>query len=128
MPGFVLEIGCEEIPARMIDAASLELRGRVQFGVGGEILIQEVNSFSSPRRLSVLGKIVECQSDTKQWTMGPPVSAAYKDGVPTRAAEAFAEKMGVSVQNLLRHKTDKGDYVAAEVESRVRTQNESLAE
>ena len=30
MPDFLLEIGCEEIPARMIDAASAELRERVQ--------------------------------------------------------------------------------------------------
>jgi glycyl-tRNA synthetase beta subunit len=29
MPDFLLEIGCEEIPARMIDAASEELRERV---------------------------------------------------------------------------------------------------
>ena len=26
MPDFLLEIGCEEIPARMIDAAALDLR------------------------------------------------------------------------------------------------------
>ena len=30
MPDFLLEIGCEEIPARMIDAASEELRERVE--------------------------------------------------------------------------------------------------
>jgi len=36
--------------------------------------------------------------------------------------------MGVSVQNLLRHKTDKGEYVAAEVERRGRTAKEILAE
>jgi len=29
MPDFLLEIGCEEIPARMIDAASEELRERI---------------------------------------------------------------------------------------------------
>ena len=29
MPDFLLEIGCEEIPARMIDAASAELERRV---------------------------------------------------------------------------------------------------
>ena len=29
MPDFLLEIGCEEIPARMIDAGSEELRERV---------------------------------------------------------------------------------------------------
>ena len=60
--------------------------------------------------------------------MGPPVSVAYKDGVPTRAAEAFAEKMGISVQSLLRHKTDKGEYVAAQIERRGRTAKEILAE
>ena len=128
MPDFLLEIGCEEIPARMIDAASEELLRRVESVVGGEILIQELNSFSSPRRLSVLGKIAERQSDTKLWSMGPPVSVAYKDGVPTRAAEAFAEKMGISVQSLLRHKTDKGEYVAAQIERRGRTAKEILAE
>ena len=128
MPDFLLEIGCEEIPARMIEAASEQLRRGVQSVVGGEILIQELNSFSSPRRLSVLGRIVERQSDTKQWSMGPPVSVAYKDGVPTRAAEAFAKKVGVSAQDLLRHKTDKGEYVAAEVERRGRTAKEILTE
>lgn len=30
MPDFLLEIGCEEIPARMIDDASSELRERVE--------------------------------------------------------------------------------------------------
>ena len=30
MPDFLLEIGCEEIPARMIAAASQELRERVE--------------------------------------------------------------------------------------------------
>ena len=34
MPDFLLEIGCEEIPARMIDAASLELRERVHEAAG----------------------------------------------------------------------------------------------
>ena len=30
MPDFLLEIGCEEIPARMIDGAVRELRERVE--------------------------------------------------------------------------------------------------
>ena len=36
MPDFLLEIGCEEIPARMIDAASEELGRRV-----GDLLTRE---------------------------------------------------------------------------------------
>ena len=38
MPDFLLEIGCEEIPARMIDAASQELRERVSALLGSERL------------------------------------------------------------------------------------------
>ena len=56
MPDFLLEIGCEEIPARMIDAASQELRERVaallvreRLG-GGAILRSKLRggSLSSP--------------------------------------------------------------------------------
>ena len=55
MPDFLLEIGCEEIPARMIDAASEELRERV-----GALLVRErladgkVTLFDTPRRLALL--------------------------------------------------------------------------
>ena len=41
MPDFLLEIGCEEIPARMIDAASQELRERVRALLSRERLTAE---------------------------------------------------------------------------------------
>ena len=47
MPDFLLEIGCEEIPARMIDAASQELRERIGSLLGRERLAAgEITSFS----------------------------------------------------------------------------------
>ena len=56
MPDFVLEIGCEEIPARMIDAASLELRDRVHKLLEREHLSTTgpISSLDSPRRIAVL--------------------------------------------------------------------------
>ena len=56
MPDFLLEIGCEEIPARMIDAASLELRQHVHKLLDRERLLPagEINSLDTPRRLAVL--------------------------------------------------------------------------
>ena len=56
MPDFLLEIGCEEIPARMIDAASLELRERVHKLLEREHLSStgSISSLDSPRRLAVL--------------------------------------------------------------------------
>jgi len=55
MPDFLLEIGCEEIPARMIAAASQELRDRVGTLLNRERLSGgEVTAFDTPRRLSVM--------------------------------------------------------------------------
>ena len=55
MPDFLLEIGCEEIPARMIDAASKELRERVAALLSRERLTAgEITSFDTPRRLAVM--------------------------------------------------------------------------
>ena len=55
MPDFLLEIGCEEIPARMIDAASQELRERVRALLSRERLTaDEIAYFDTPRRLAVM--------------------------------------------------------------------------
>ena len=52
MPDFLLEIGTEEIPARMIDAAQAELARRVSDLITRERLAAqpEVTPFSTPRR------------------------------------------------------------------------------
>lgn len=51
-------------------------------------------------------------ADQTEEVLGPPVSAAFKDGQPTRAAEAFAEKLGVKVEDLRRVTTPHGEYLA----------------
>ncbi|HTJ82296.1 MAG TPA: glycine--tRNA ligase subunit beta, partial [Polyangiaceae bacterium] len=54
----------------------------------------------------------EHQPDLAEDVLGPPVRAAFKDGAPTRAAEAFAEKLGVPVADLRRVDTPKGEYLS----------------
>ena len=56
MPDFLLEIGCEEIPARMIDPASLELRDRMHKLLDRERLLPagSLTYLDTPRRLAVL--------------------------------------------------------------------------
>jgi glycyl-tRNA synthetase beta chain len=45
--------------------------------------------------------------------LGPPARVAFDaEGKPTKAAQAFATKLGVAVDALTRVATDKGDYVA----------------
>src|SRR5271166_4383459 len=131
MPDFLLEIGVEEIPARMIDGAREELARRV-----GDLLQRErlsespaVQAYSTPRRLAVLAQGVSlCQADVTEQLTGPSVKVAYKDSIPTPAADAFARKVGIDVSALQEEDTPKGRYVVAEVHKKGRAACDILAE
>ena len=131
MPDFLLEIGLEEIPARMIDGAEAELRKRVADMLQRESLSQspEVEPYSTPRRVAVLARgIAEKQADAEEQVLGPSVKVAYKDGQPTAAAQAFARKVNVDVAQLKSVSTPRGEYLAATVTRKGRTAQEILAE
>jgi glycyl-tRNA synthetase beta chain len=130
MPDFLLEIGCEEIPARMVDAASQELRERV-----GALLIRErltvceITYFDTPRRLAIIAYGIPAgQPDVAEQITGPSVNVAYKDGQPTPAAQAFAKKAGVDLSQLEKITTPKGEYLAAKVTKKGRSAAEILVE
>ena len=129
MPDFLLEIGCEEIPARMIEAASRELRDRVSGLLTRERLSGgEVTSFDTPRRLTVMASgVAISQDDVVEQMNGPSVNVAYKDGMPTPAAQAFAKKAGIDVSQLERVSTPKGEYISAKVTKKGRRTSEILA-
>jgi glycyl-tRNA synthetase beta chain len=130
MPDFLLEIGCEEIPARMIDAASSELRDRVSALLAQQRLAgAELRDFATPRRLAVMARgVPSSQPDVTEQLTGPSVSVAYKDGQPTAAAHAFAKKAGVEVGQLEKMTSAKGEYVSAKVTKKGRSAAEILAE
>jgi glycyl-tRNA synthetase beta chain len=131
MPDFLLEIGCEEIPARMIDAGSQELCERVSKLLDRERLApaDAVTPFDSPRRLAVLVPgIPHAQPDVTEQITGPSVAVAYKDGQPTPAAQAFAKKAGIDVSKLEKTSTPKGEYLSARVTKKGRAASEILAE
>jgi glycyl-tRNA synthetase beta chain len=130
MPDLLLEIGCEEIPARMIDAALQELRERVGALLSRERLAaNQIAHFDTPRRLAVLASgIPATQPDVTERMNGPSASVAYKDGQPTPAAHAFARKAGVDVSQLEKITTPKGEYLAASVTRKGRSAAEILAE
>ena len=130
MPDFLLEIGCEEIPARMIDAASQELRERVSaLLIRERLAASEIRHFDTPRRLAVIASgIPAAQPDVTEQVNGPSVSVAYNDGQPTPAAHAFAKKAGIDVSQLEKITTPKGEYLAARVTRKGRSATEILAE
>ena len=117
MADFLFEIGLEEVPARMIAGAQTELQQRVVKMLERERLIQSgavAKSFATPRRLAVLVKdVAERQEDVTEELVGPSVKVAYKEGVATAAAVAFAKKAGVDVAALKTVTNAKGEYLAA---------------
>jgi len=131
MPDFLLEIGCEEIPARMIEAASVDLRDRISKLLERERLSAQnvISSFDTPRRLGILAsQISSSQPDVTEQIMGPSVKVAFKDGQPTPAAHAFARKSGIEVSQLAKVTTPKGEYVAATVMNTGKSAQEVLLE
>jgi len=119
MADFLLEIGLEEVPARMIAGAEAELGRRVHELLTRERLLEptaKVTTYSTPRRLAVLVEsVLTAQADTEEQMTGPSWKVAFKDGAPTAAAEAFAKKAGIGVSALEKVTTAKGEYVGASI-------------
>src|SRR5438477_4111163 len=118
MPDFLLEIGCEEIPARMLDAAANELGKRIsELRYQAELTgSAPLNAFATPRRLALdVTGVGSRQADKEEVLQGPATKVAYNDGRPSPAAEAFAKKAGVPVAQLQKVQTPKGEYLAAHI-------------
>jgi glycyl-tRNA synthetase beta chain len=98
----LLEIGTEELPSSFVDAALAAMPGIVADELANARLSHgAVRALGTPRRLAVVVRDVAArQLDLDEEVIGPPESAAFKDGKPTRAAEAFATKLGAAVDSL----------------------------
>ncbi|MCL5287497.1 MAG: glycine--tRNA ligase subunit beta [Acidobacteria bacterium] len=114
---FLLEIGCEEIPAGMLARASDEFKVILEKHFSANHLLDNsvVETFGAPRRLvAACASLRLRQADVVREVTGPPKSVAFDAvGAPTRAAESFAAKQGIKLGELAIVSTPKGDYVAA---------------
>jgi glycyl-tRNA synthetase beta chain len=130
----VLEIGCEEIPARFLEGAERDLGERLGLALDEARLLPPdapaVKTASTPRRLIAYAPaLFRQQSGRVEQITGPPVKAALdKEGKPTRAAESFAAKNNAQVSDLKRVITPKGEYLALEVIEPGRSALEVLVE
>ena len=111
---FLLEIGIEEIPASYIKPALRSLSEIFSRFLENSLIAHgPIETFATPRRLimTILDVTPASDSRTIEKT-GPPVTSAYDHlGVPTKAAEGFARSQGVSVNELLKIQTPKGEVV-----------------
>ena len=129
----LIELGCEELPARLLGAQSQALgeglgqrlaeAGLLENGAAGQLM-------ATPRRLAVrFPAVLTRQPDRELERKGPPESQAFDDqGQPTRAAEGFARSVGRSVDELDRLENEQGRWLYARVTEPGRSLADILAE
>lgn len=130
MKTFLLEIGCEELPARFIKPAKDGLLKSLTEGLQAlRIGHGEVTLFGTPRRLAVLiAGMEEKQTETVTVKFGPPAARSFDEsGAPLPAAIGFAKSQGVDVSELKVRKKESADLICVEKTEKGRDTKEVLA-
>jgi glycyl-tRNA synthetase beta chain len=129
---FLFEIGCEEIPAGMVDPARASLQALLEeeFAAHGLLQSEPLRTYATPRRLiATCAHLAAAEPHRVSEVVGPPQKVAYDtEGEPTRAAVSFAQRQGVAVGELKIIETPKGSYVAAVSRQKGRPTRAVLAE
>ncbi len=109
MSDFLLELRCEEIPARMQAGARADLEKlfRAEMSAAG-VGLGEVTVWSTPRRLALIARdLPQATEAVSEEEKGPP------EGAPDQAIEGFCRKNGVTRDQLeLRDVKGRQTYFA----------------
>lgn len=100
---FLVELGTEELPPKaLLSLSNAFTAGIVDGFKSHDLSFGDVISYAAPRRLTVIIKGLDIQAPNAEVvSWGPPTKVAFDtDGNPTRAAEAFAGKNGIEVNEL----------------------------
>ncbi len=121
---YLLEVGLEEVPARMAPPAAKSLAQALSKELAALRLVPEaVNHFMTPRRLVVIvdGLPVQ-QEDVVVEKRGPAKKIAFDaDGNPTKAAMGFARGQGLDVNDLEFVDVDGQEYILARKDEKGQT-------
>ncbi len=115
----IIEIGTEEIPARMAPNGMRMMEAGFRKGLkAAEVVPDGLKTYVTPRRLTLhVPALPVKQADKVEEKRGPAEQAAFgPDGAPTKAAEGFARSVGLTVDQLGRLETPKGTYLFARKE------------
>jgi glycyl-tRNA synthetase beta chain len=122
----LVELLTEELPPKSLKALSEAFKDRLASDLMKNQLKPKVSEgvrvFATPRRIAVLIPDVEKQGQDRETEVtGPSVSAA------PQAIAGFAKKHGLTVEQLGRQKTPKGEVVVAQLRIKGKTLEAILA-
>ena len=110
----LFELGTEELPPAALKKLSDALSHEFKLGLEkNDLSFASINAYATPRRLAlIVESLTLAQPDQEIERRGPAVTAAFDtQGNATKAAEGFARSCGVSVSDLTRVQTDKGEWL-----------------
>jgi glycyl-tRNA synthetase beta chain len=114
----LLEIGCEEIPARFVDDAAAQLKDKLTGWLEeNRVQYSHCKTYATPRRLAVcVTGVLERQEDVYKEVRGPAEKIAkLEDGTWSKAAQGFAKKQGVDPEQLVLKEVKGENYVFAKI-------------
>ena len=97
----LIEIGVEELPAVPLLKELKNIEAKYAKILEEYALLCEFEFYYTPRRLVLWHREFKTsQEDSVEEFFGAPLAVAYKDGQPTKAAEGFARKCGVNLDEI----------------------------
>jgi glycyl-tRNA synthetase beta chain len=115
---FLVELGTEELPPKNLKNLMNAFVDSIQADLTAlELSFSSVKAFAAPRRLAVLVENLASETPSKELVVwGPPAAIAFdKDGQPTKAAIAFAEKNGLAPADLQVESDGKVEKLVARI-------------
>jgi len=97
----LIEIGVEELPAVPLLKELKKIEKKYVDILEKNSLLCEFEFYYTPRRLVLWHReFPSSQADSTEEFFGAPIAVAYKDGEPTPAANGFAKKCGISLDEI----------------------------
>lgn len=116
-PFLLLEIGCEEIPARFVSLGMRRLAETAErVFTDFRFHFDHLKTYGTPRRLALTAEIAPEQLSTEKEVWGPPAHLSFdSNGDPTKALEVFLKNHNLSVSEVQKREKGKGLYIYATI-------------
>ena len=131
MSKYLLEIGVEELPYKLIASACSQLKeGFKKLFEAQGLQYSSIDTYSTPRRLAVIiDGLIDKQPDIIKSIKGPPAKVAYNtDGTLSPAGLGFLKKQGLTESEIEKVSENGVDYIFAKVEQKGQSTKDVLTQ
>ena len=117
MNKLALEIGCEEMPAKLILPAIQHLKAGLCKALSDSgIIFEEPKTIATARRLGLYFDSVEIEGpSSEKQEKGPPKNLCFQNDQPTKALLGFAQKINIKPEEVQFANIGGTEYAAATV-------------